>query len=107
MQVEDCLTDCGAIVDGQPERVAMTFLLSYPRRSQHDLTQQFRILASRARDHAYRFLRADEDMHRGLRIDIPKGNAALVFEDDIGRDFARGCFLGIAAVCFCSTAVKS
>ena len=59
---------------------------------EQEMTEEFLVTRLRLGDARNRFLRDDDDVHGGLRIDVAEGENGVVFKNDGGGNFAPGDF---------------
>ena len=93
MQVKHRLTDRRAVVDGNAEGIAITFLGRDGGCRHQQMTEQRVVGRRRVGQHRHRLLGTHQHMHRRLRIDVAKGDALLILKNDVGRNLARNDFL--------------
>ena len=87
-------TTIGTIIDDQAETGFLkSFLLRDGLRHMDQVSQKSFISGSARRDTRDLLLGNDEQVNRGLGIDVMKGQALVVLVGDPGRDFA-GDYLG-------------
>ena len=98
MQVEDGLPTVFAVV--HHEAVALlskTHVLGNLARGEHDLTEDRGVLVGGIPDTCKMHLWDDESVHRSDRMNVPKPDDVLVFEDDVGGNLAGDDFAEQAA----------
>lgn len=89
VQMRDGFATIGPIINDDAEAgITKAFFPGQGLRDKEQVAKQ-RLIGRRAeadtRDH---LLWYDEEMDRGLRVDVMKGQALVVLMDNLGRDFA-------------------
>ena len=91
VEVRDCLTRMGAVVDGHAEPgLVDTELVGECPCSQEQFAEEWGILFNRGSQSGDDLARDDEDVNRGLRVDVVKCDPVVRLGDHAGRDLA-GC----------------
>ena len=88
VQVKHGLSRPGTVIDVEPIGIGNPLIHRDPVRRQQQVAQQQAIVLSGIRQHGDRLFGDDEDMDRGLGIDVPEGQTQVIFINDIGGDFA-------------------
>jgi len=87
MQVIYGLSAIRSVVDDDPVAVGQPHLRCYPFGGQHQVSQQGMILGFGVRQLGDRLFGDDQNMHRSLGMDIPKGDRQIVFVNNIRWNF--------------------
>lgn len=91
VEVRDRLAAIGAVVDDEAEAFGGGVdaeLGGDGTCGEEEVAEEFLVFGGGFADAGDGLFGNDEDVSGGLRIDVFKGEAELVFVDDIGRDFA-------------------
>ena len=86
MQVKYGLSGTGTVIDIQPVGITDPLIHGNVIRLQQHVTQQQPVVLCRIGQHRDRLFRDDKYMNGGLGVDVPEGEAQVIFVDDIGRD---------------------
>lgn len=87
MEVRYRFTAMAAIVDNHSKTVFKFELLGHLGRHQHEVAEQRLVLFLAFRQSGYRSFGNDQEMNRGLLVDVMDDDTVLVFMLDIRRDF--------------------
>lgn len=88
MQVRDRFAAVGAVVDDKTVAVREVLLPGDRRRREQEVPENVLVFAGGLTDARNEFFRNDQDVGRGLRIDVLQSDAVIVFVDLLRRDFA-------------------
>ena len=88
MQVKNALAGLRAVIDRDPEGITMALGLGNLAADEHQMAQNRLILSRGVGQAGDGFARHDQNMHRGLGINIAEGHAMFIFMHDIARDFS-------------------
>jgi hypothetical protein len=93
MQMGDSFAAVGAVVDDKAVAgVGYVFAAGYFGGGEQEVAEEALIIGLGSSDAGDGFFRNDEDVNRRLRGDVAEGEALVVFEDDVGRDFVGNDF---------------
>ena len=89
VEMGDCFAAVGTVVDD--EAVAgggYVFAAGDVSGGEQEVAEEALIIGLGSSDAGDGFFRNDEDVNRGLRGNVAEGEALVIFEDDVGGDFA-------------------
>ena len=86
MQVKDRLSGAFAVVGHQPV-IFQSLLASHLARDPEQVSEELLITRVHSRDIGARLARDDQDMGRGLGLNVPEGERLFVLVDDVGGNF--------------------
>lgn len=93
MQMRHGFAGVRAVVEDEPKTILREaeFLRDLAR-LEHQVAENLVIFSRRFGDAGNGFLRNQQNVRRGLRVDVAKGDDEVVFINDLRRDFARDDF---------------
>lgn len=94
MKMKNRLTGAFAVVDDQPEGLAIARICGNPSGHEHEMPESLAIaVLVRVNQARYGLLRDDQDVQRCLRIQVMKRERPVVLVDDVCFDFPVDYFL--------------
>jgi len=89
VKMRHALATIPAVIDDEPKtRILEPFLFGYDLRDMDQMAQKRFVGGCGGRDARDFLFGNNQNMDRGLRLNIVKGQTAVVFVSDPGRDFA-------------------
>lgn len=88
MEVGHAFSAVAAVVDDDPEATGKSLFLCQGGGCEEQVSEDALVLRAGFPDAREGLAGNDEDMHRGLRVDVADGEGRIVFVEDFGGDFA-------------------